>query len=131
MRLSDPHGRHIHKLRLQLTDACNFRCFYCMPEGMRFLPREEYLSPEEIGAACSALSDLGIDEIRVTGGEPTVRAEFDAIMERLALIPWRKFCLTSNGYLLRARLPRLRDLGCRHLNISLDSLREDRFRAFT
>jgi cyclic pyranopterin phosphate synthase len=131
MRLLDPHQRHIHKLRLQLTDACNFRCFYCMPHGTRFLPPAEFLAPGEIESVCGVLADLGIDEIRVTGGEPTVRAEFDDIMRRLSRIAWKKFGLTSNGFLLEPKLPMLRDLGCAHLNISLDSLDENKFRDIT
>lgn len=121
----------MRKLRVQLTDACNFRCFYCMPEGTRFLPPADLLSPVELLAICEALQAMGLEEIRVTGGEPTVRADFDAIMSGLARIPWRKFGLTSNGYLLGPKLEMLRDLGCRHLNISLDSLSEDSFRSIT
>jgi cyclic pyranopterin phosphate synthase len=131
MPLQDPHGRYIRKLRVQLTDACNFRCFYCMPEGTRFQPTHRLLSPTEIGEIASDLHSLGVEEIRVTGGEPTVRPEFDAIMERLARTPWRKFGITSNGFLLAGKLARLRDLGCRHVNISLDSLDEARFNSIT
>jgi cyclic pyranopterin phosphate synthase len=131
MSLTDPHGRGIRKLRLQLTDACNFRCFYCMPEGTRFKPARDLLSPGEIAGICRSLHGLGIEEIRVTGGEPTVRPEFDAIMARLADIPWKKFGITSNGYLLGPKLRMLKELGCRHVNISLDSLDPDRFRSIT
>ena len=70
MSLIDAHGRRMRKLRVQLTDACNFRCFYCMPEGTRFQPAENLLSPEEIGDIGGALANLGIEEVRVTGGEP-------------------------------------------------------------
>ncbi len=121
----------MRKLRVQLTDACNFRCFYCMPEGTRFQPARNLLTPEEIGDICETLADLGIEEVRVTGGEPTVRPEFDRIMTRLARIAWGKFALTTNGYLLRGKLPMLRDLGCTSINISMDSLDADRFRAIT
>jgi cyclic pyranopterin phosphate synthase len=131
MSLIDAHGRRLRKLRVQLTDACNFRCFYCMPEGTRFQPAEHLLSPDEIGDIGGALATLGIEEARVTGGEPTVRPEFDAIMARLAGIGWKKFGLTTNGYLLSGKLPLLKELGCRHLNVSLDSLDEERFRAIT
>jgi cyclic pyranopterin phosphate synthase len=131
MRLVDPHGRHIRKVRLQLTDACNFRCFYCMPEGVRFLPTRELLSPDEIAEIARTLFALGIEEARVTGGEPTVRPEFDEILASLARIPWKKLGLTSNGHLLGPKLPLLRDIGCRSLNISLDSLLEETFRAVT
>ena len=131
MRLQDPHGRHIRKLRVQLTDACNFRCFYCMPEGTRFQPHNLLLAPGEIGDICAVLASMGVEEIRVTGGEPTVRPEFDRIMESLSRIGWKKFGLTTNGFLLADKLPLLRDLGCGHINISLDSLAEDRFRSIT
>ncbi len=131
MRLQDPHGRLIRKLRVQLTDACNFRCFYCMPEGSRFQPANRLLSPAEITSICAALATLGVEEIRVTGGEPTVRPEFDAIIAGLALTKWKKFGLTSNGFLLSEKLPLLRDAGCSHLNISLDSLQEAKFRTIT
>ncbi len=131
MSLRDPHGRGIRKLRIQLTDACNFRCFYCMPEGTRFQPARNLLSPEEIAGICGSLHDLGIEEVRVTGGEPTVRPEFDRIMTLLAGIPWRKFGLTSNGFLLKEKLGMLKELGCSRLNISLDSLDPDRFRSIT
>lgn len=131
MRLIDPHGRGIRKLRVQLTDACNFRCFYCMPLGTPFRPSRSLMTESEIGAICTALHDLGIEEVRVTGGEPTIRPGFDGIMARLAAIPWRKFGLTTNGHVLESKLPLLRDLGCRHLNVSLDSLDPERFRSIT
>src|SRR4051794_30905553 len=107
MLLLDSHGRHIHKLRVQLTDACNFRCFYCMPENTRFLPAGNLLSPVEIFDICAGLSDLGVDELRVTGGEPTLRAEFDVIMQSLVKLPWKKMGLTTNGMLLGEKLPLL------------------------
>ncbi len=131
MLLQDTHGRHIHKLRVQLTDACNFRCFYCMPEGTRFYPAHELLAPGEIVQICSALNHLGVDEIRVTGGEPTVRAEFAEIMIGLAGIPWKKFGLTTNGYLLADKLSFLKDIGCHSLNISMDSLDAANFNVIT
>lgn len=121
----------MRKLRVQLTDACNFRCFYCMPEGMRFHPARELLSPAEIAGICRNLHGMGVEELRVTGGEPTVRPGFDRIMSLLGEIPWAKFGLTSNGFLLKPKLPLLQEAGCRHLNISLDSLDAERFRAIT
>lgn len=121
----------MRKLRVQLTDACNFRCFYCMPEGTRFLPAAGLLTPGEIISITSSLNALGIEEVRVTGGEPTVRPDFDEIMTGLAKIPWLKFGITSNGFLLGAKLPLLQEVGCRHLNISLDSLREETFNSVT
>jgi cyclic pyranopterin phosphate synthase len=102
-----------------------------MPEGTRFHPAQHLLSPDEIGDIAGALAQLGLEEVRVTGGEPTVRPEFDAIMTRLAGIPWKKFGLTTNGYLLSSKLPILKESGCRNLNVSLDSLDADRFRTIT
>jgi cyclic pyranopterin phosphate synthase len=102
-----------------------------MPEGTKFRPARDLLSPEEMAAICRSLRDLGIEEIRVTGGEPTVRPEFDRIMSLLAGIPWMKFGITSNGFLLKPKLPMLKELGCRHVNISLDSLDADKFRSIT
>lgn len=131
MNLRDPHGRVMRKLRIQLTDACNFRCFYCMPDGTRFHPPADLLAPEEIAGIGRILNDMGIEEVRVTGGEPTVRPEFDRIMTLLGEIPWIKFGLTSNGFLLRSKLPLLKELGCRHLNISMDSLDAEKFREIT
>jgi len=102
-----------------------------MPKGTRFQPAENLLSPREISGICSALFFLGVDEIRVTGGEPTIRPEFDSIMRNLAAIPWKKFALTTNGYLLIEKLPLLDEVGCRSVNVSLDSLEEAKFRSIT
>jgi cyclic pyranopterin phosphate synthase len=102
-----------------------------MPEGTKFRPARDLLSPGEISDICRSLHGLGIEEVRVTGGEPTVRPEFDRIMALLAGIPWAKFGLTSNGFLLKPKLDMLKDLGCRNLNISLDSLNADRFKSIT
>lgn len=130
-RLVDPHRRWIHKLRVQLTDACNFRCFYCMPANARFMPANALLPPDELLRIVTHLVTLGIDEIRVTGGEPTVRKEFLEIMQRLSSLPIEKLGLTSNGYLLSRFLPYLRDTALRHINISLDSLQPDKFLQIT
>jgi cyclic pyranopterin phosphate synthase len=102
-----------------------------MPEGTRFHPAADLLPPEEIAAVARTLNGMGIEEVRVTGGEPTVRPEFDRIMVLLGEIPWYKFGITSNGFLLKPKLPMLKDVGCTHINISLDSLDPERFRAVT
>lgn len=125
--IKDPHGRIIRKLRVSLIDACNFRCFYCMPENARFMARKELLTPEEIETICSYLTARGIEELRLTGGEPTMRREFDEIVGRLAKLAVKKFGLTSNGLILKNKLALLKDANCTHLNISLDSLRPERF----
>ena len=129
--LVDPSGRVMRKLRVSLTDACQYRCFYCMPENPVFTRNAELLSPSEYGAICSELVSRGIEELRVTGGEPTVRPEFRDIMTVLSRIPAQRLSLTSNGQLLARHLDFLRDLGCTHLNISLDSLDAGRFERIT
>ncbi len=123
----DPQGRVIHKLRVQLTDACNFRCLYCMPEKSAFLSARELLTPAELTRICKGLHALGVDELRITGGEPTLRSDFEAAMEALAEIPWSSMGLTTNGSLLAGKLDFLREIGCTSLNISLDSLNPHRF----
>lgn len=129
--LADAHGRQIHKLRVQLTDACNFRCFYCMPSSPEFLPSRALLATEELLEICFALVDFGIDEIRVSGGEPTLRKDFEAIIEALSDLPLRKLGITTNGFLLEGKLGFLKRTRCQHVNISLDSLRAERFHEIT
>lgn len=120
--LIDPAGRRIRKLRLSLTDACDMRCFYCMPEEMRFLPHERLLEPAEIERICRLLAAQGVEELRLTGGEPTLRPEFGEIVDRLGALPFRRHALTSNGRRLAAHFDRLWNAGFRDINLSLDSL---------
>ena len=129
--LTDPSGRVMRKLRVSLTDACQYRCFYCMPEKPVFTENSKLLSVAEYRTICSALVERGIEELRVTGGEPTVRPEFRAILEALAGIPAKRLSVTSNGQLLGRHLEFLRGIGCTHLNISLDSLDAGRFERIT
>jgi cyclic pyranopterin phosphate synthase len=129
--LTDPVGRVMRKLRVSLTDACQYRCFYCMPEHPVFTRNADLLAPAEYGAICSGLVSMGIEELRVTGGEPTVRPEFREIMTVLSKVPARRLSLTSNGQLLERHLEFLRDIGCTHFNISLDSLDAGRFERIT
>src|SRR3989344_1536187 len=129
--LVDAHGRQIHKLRVQLTDACNFRCFYCIPLTTEFLPSAALLSSGELLEICSALVDFGIDEIRVSGGEPTLRSDFEAIIEGLSNLSLGKLGLTTNGFLLDGKFDFLKQTRCQHINISLDSLRAERFHEIT
>ncbi|OGX31049.1 MAG: cyclic pyranopterin phosphate synthase MoaA [Omnitrophica WOR_2 bacterium RIFCSPHIGHO2_01_FULL_48_9] len=129
--LADAHGRQIHKLRVQLTDACNFRCFYCIPLTPEFLPSAALLSSNELLDICSALVDFGIDEIRVSGGEPTLRKDFETIIKGLSDLPLGKLGLTTNGFLLEGKLDFLKQTRCQHINISLDSLRAERFHEIT
>ncbi|MFM9226182.1 MAG: GTP 3',8-cyclase MoaA, partial [Actinomycetota bacterium] len=136
--LVDPHGRTVRDLRISVTDRCNFRCTYCMPEeGMVWLDRAELLTYDEIERiARIAVGHFGIDSIRLTGGEPTVRAHLPRLIERLAglrLVDGTKvdLALTTNGATLRNIAGELRAAGLDRINVSLDSLRPDRFLAIT
>lgn len=129
--LVDPVGRTMRKLRVSLTDACQYRCFYCMPEHATFTRNADLLTPAEYGTICGELVARGIEELRVTGGEPTVRPEFREIMTVLSHLPARRLSLTSNGQLLGRHLDFLQDIGCTHVNISLDSLDAGRFERIT
>jgi cyclic pyranopterin phosphate synthase len=129
--LVDSMGRVMRKLRVSLTDACQYRCFYCMPENPSFTKNADLLSPAEFRAICGELVARGIEELRVTGGEPTVRPEFREILTALSNVGARRLSLTSNGQLLERHLDFLRDVGCDHLNISLDSLDAGRFERIT
>lgn len=128
--LADAHGRVMRKLRVSLTDACQYRCFYCMPEHATFTRPDALMRPEEYRAICGELVARGIDELRITGGEPTVRPEFRAIVSELSRLPAR-LALTSNGQLLERHLGFLKDAGCTRLNISVDSLDAGRFERIT
>lgn len=129
--LTDGYGRTMRKLRLSLLDACNFRCAYCMPAEPQFLPWASLLTPAEIVATCTELVRLGITQIRLTGGEPTLRRDFDEIALALSGLPLEKLGLTTNAFLLDQKLELLADTRCRHINISLDSLQPARFAAIT
>ena len=126
--LVDPHGRTVRDLRISVTDRCNFRCRYCMPaEGMTWLPRSEILTFEEIERFARICVDhFGFDGIRLTGGEPTVRAHLPNLVERLAAIGV-DVALTTNGATLTSLAEPLARAGLNRINISLDSLRQDRF----
>ncbi len=127
----DGHGRHIHKLRVQLTDACNFRCFYCLPTNIKFMPNNQLLRAKEIVNIVSGLVSLGIDEIRVSGGEPTLRKDIDEIIRDLSNLPISKLGLTTNGLYLGDKLAFLKDTKCQNINISLDSLHPKKFTNIT
>ena len=137
-RLVDSFGRVHRDLRISITDRCNFRCTYCMPaEGMDWLPREQLLSYEELARIAGILVEqLGIDSIRLTGGEPTVRARLPVLVGRLAALRTPAgdpvdLALTTNGATLAPMVHDLAAAGLRRINISLDSLRRDRFQAIT
>jgi cyclic pyranopterin phosphate synthase len=129
--LTDQIGRRIRKLRISVADACNFRCHYCMPENSTFMSHDRLLKPEEIVQIASQLVDRGVEQIRVTGGEPTMRREFREIMEGISRLPVKKLGLTTNGLLLKKHLPFLRDIKCHHINISCDSLNPEKFNRIT
>jgi cyclic pyranopterin phosphate synthase len=130
--LVDPHGRTVRDLRISVTDRCNFRCTYCMPEeGMQWLPRADVLTFEELArVARICVERYGFDGIRLTGGEPTVRAHLPVLVEKLAALGV-DLSMTTNGATLRLLANDLRAAGLRRINISLDSLRPDRFLALT
>src|SRR5436190_3957540 len=130
--LVDPFGRTVRDLRISITDRCNFRCEYCMPEeGMVWQPREELLSFEEIErVARVCVERFGFDSIRLTGGEPTVRAHLPVLVEKLARLG-TDLAMTTNGASFGLLAHELQRVGLRRVNISLDSLRRDRFLEMT
>jgi len=131
-KLVDPFGRRISYLRLSVTDRCDFRCTYCMSEDMVFAPRAQILTLEELYAVADAFISLGVKRIRVTGGEPLVRKGLPGLLARLgAREELEDLAITTNGSQLHTLAPVLRDAGVNRLNISLDSLRRDRFAELT
>jgi GTP 3',8-cyclase len=131
--LRDSWGREIKSLRVSVTDKCNFRCRYCMPaEGLEWLDRDEVLSFEEIERLVRVLGRMGVDEVRLTGGEPLVRRDLPALVGMLAATPGvRDLSLTTNGVLLDRFAAPLVEAGLRRLNVSLDSLSHVRFAEIT
>jgi GTP 3',8-cyclase len=126
--LVDSYGRQHTNLRISVTDRCNIRCYYCMPEDVRFGPREEILSFEEIERVVRVMSGLGVDKIRLTGGEPLVRKNLTHLIESIGSISAiRDISLTTNGVLLAAQAKDLYDSGLRRINIHLDTLDRARF----
>jgi cyclic pyranopterin phosphate synthase len=133
--LKDSYHRPIRDLRVSLTDRCNFRCFYCLPHGEPpIAPKEQMLSYEEIEYVCDIFVELGIEKIRLTGGEPMMRRDIETIIEKLtALKPkgLQDLALTTNGYFLPDRAQALKDAGLDRITISLDSLKPDTFKQMT
>src|ERR687896_382252 len=127
--LFDGHGRRISDLRVSVTDRCNFRCQYCMPaDGLPWLERSEVLSFEEIEQVVRLLAEMGVTDLRLTGGEPLVRREFPRLVSMLARVPrLQDVSLTTNGYLLERDAAALVDAGITRVNVSIDSLQRDRF----
>lgn len=131
--LRDTFGRRIHYLRISVTDRCNLRCIYCMPEeGVPWKPHSEILSYEEIGMVARVGAGMGINKLRLTGGEPLVRAQLERLVEKLATLETvDDICLTTNGTLLASRASDLAQAGLTRVNVSLDSLRAERYRQIT
>ncbi|MBI2332542.1 MAG: radical SAM protein, partial [Chloroflexi bacterium] len=133
MTLIDRFGRPITYLRISVTDRCNLRCVYCLPEeGIEWLPRENQLSAEEIARVVEAAAQGGVRRVRLTGGEPLVRPDIVEIVARLASISGiEEVSLTPNAMLLERLAHPLADAGLKRVNISLDTLDEDKFMRIT
>src|SRR3954452_6060726 len=131
--LIDGFGRRHTSLRLSVTDRCNIRCFYCMPaEGVVFRPRKELLTFEEIERFVRTVAPLGINKLRLTGGEPLVRADLPKLVRLLTAIKGvRDIALTTNGMLLEEQAAALKAAGLHRINISLDTLSEEVFQQIT
>ncbi|MDT8428998.1 MAG: GTP 3',8-cyclase MoaA [Pseudomonadales bacterium] len=126
--LIDTFGRRVDYVRLSVTDRCDFRCVYCMTEEMQFLPRSQVLSLEEIHTVARAFTELGVDKIRLTGGEPLVRNNILSLIRNIGQLPGLKeLLLTTNGAQLDKYAAPLRDAGVNRINISIDSLDAERF----
>ena len=131
--LRDRLNRPIQDLRISVTDRCNFRCLYCMPlSEYNWIARAEILSYEEIERLARIFTGLGVSKIRLTGGEPLVRKDLADLISRLSSLPQvHDLCLTTNGALLGEQAAALKNAGLRRINVSLDTLKPDRFRAIT
>ena len=131
--LIDSHGRRHNYLRISLTERCNLRCNYCMPaEGVELTPSSELLSQNEIIRIASTFVAGGVDKIRLTGGEPSIRKDIEEICEQLRSLPGLKYlAMTTNGIVLSRKLPRLQAAGLNQLNISLDTLVPAKFEFLT
>jgi len=132
MHLADTYGRPLRNLRLSVTDRCNLRCHYCMPEEeYAWLPRGEILHFGEIAALVDVFIELGVDKVRLTGGEPLLRRELPRLVRMLAAKPGlRDLALTTNGILLTEHAPALKEAGLHRVTVSLDTLRPERLAAF-
>jgi GTP 3',8-cyclase len=130
--LIDPFGRRFPYLRLSLTEACNFRCSYCLPDGYQADGRPRFLALDEIRRLLRAFAALGMHKLRLTGGEPSLRRDLPDIIAAAAVTPGvAKVALTTNGTRLPQQLPVWREAGLTHLNVSVDSLDRDNFRRIT
>jgi len=133
--LKDRYGRAVTYLRVSVTDRCDFRCVYCMSEHMAFLPKRDLLTLEELERICTAFVKRGVSKLRITGGEPLVRKNimwlFDRLARQLDGGGLKELTLTTNGSQLKRFARELKAAGVKRINVSLDTLRPDRFRAIT
>ncbi len=128
----DRFGRNIHYLRISLTDHCNLRCIYCMPEDMTFRPNADLMQDEEIFLFARLFASLGFDKIRLTGGEPSVRANIVEIVRGIASTPGvRSVSMTTNGVLLKKLAQPLAEAGLQRVNVSVDTLNPEKFKRLT
>jgi cyclic pyranopterin phosphate synthase len=128
----DRFGRNIHYLRISLTDHCNLRCIYCMPEDQTFRPNAELMQDDEILTLVRLFATLGFDKIRLTGGEPTVRAHVVDIVRGIAQTPGIKsLSMTTNGIMLKKLAAPLKEAGLQRVNVSIDTLDPDKFKRLT
>ncbi len=128
----DRYGRNINYLRISLTDRCNLRCVYCMPEDMTFRPRSELMQDDEVIRLVQLFAELGFHKFRLTGGEPTVRANIVEIVRRIAATPGvEKVAMTTHGLLLDRLAQPLADAGLKRVNISIDTLDPAKFKKLT
>ena len=129
--LVDSHGRRMKKLRLNLLDACNMRCMYCMPEDQKFNKLSDLLSPDQIKTIVTNLTQFGIEEVRLTGGEPLMHPQFREILTALTKCDLKKLAITTNAILLDKEIDFLIENNVKSLNISFDSLNENSFNFIT
>ena len=131
-QLVDGFGRRFRYLRLSITEVCNFRCTYCLPDGFRKSGPLDFISPLEAERIVRAFAGMGVAKIRLTGGEPSVRRDLSEIIARTAATDGiEKVCLTTNGWNLERQVAAWRDAGLTNLNVSIDSLDQDIFRRIT
>lgn len=129
--LIDDFNRRVSYVRISVTDRCDFRCVYCMSEEMTFLPRAQVLTLEELAMVARAFVELGVEKVRLTGGEPLVRRGIQQLVSEIGALGFDDFAMTTNGAGLVKHAQALRDGGLKRLNVSLDSLDVDKFRQLT
>lgn len=130
--LQDTFGRRFYYLRLSVTDVCNFRCTYCLPEGYQGKPDEAYLSPIELERTVRGFAQMGTQKVRLTGGEPSLRKDLKEVIERVSRVPGiQKVALTTNGYKLPQKIEAWAKAGLSQLNVSIDSLDKQTFKDIT